>query len=671
MMLPSLQLDDLNWRAMVDAIRSRIAGVSDEQWTLHAPVDPGVTLLELYAHLLEQRVYWLDQVSDPLLTALIALLGAQPRSAQAATTLLEITSANALLARGTVFERREREFPVRFVTEQDVATLPIERIDVTSAFGTTRSSATSQPRWAMQSLTLLPADRSAADVELTLWSRALPTKDQWGKHLSLLIELQTSARIPGSWTTEAVPDVPSPAELSWSYGVAGASSARRFAPEAIVDGTQGLRRSGVVRVTIPEEWSAAQAPLGQLQPLRLRLRTERGSFSSPPRLQRIVPNVTTAAHALPVSMSWEQIETQVRHWLPLPDLQLQLGDRSPPLEDSVSLRLLGRDGVWREWRPTRDFARHGPADPVLMVDRVANCLRFGDGLTARLPVLRAGPGPKAELHYLAGGGDVGNVGSNLSWIAMRPAVAEATNPVPARGGRETETASEARDRVSASLYEPFRAVTAVDYEKLAMGARGIAVARAHAASGVHPSFPCVSVPGAITVFIVPEVPRQEGWQDADHAVKAPLPDPGMLTLVARLLDERRLLTTEVFVRAPVYREVEVTATLAGQPLNPSELTRRLREGLTTYFDALTGGSEGTGWPFGQPVRPSEVAHVLQQLVGEEAQLTHVGLRLFDAKKVDAPFESCVDVAIGAHELIVLRTLNLTLQPSPLRSGGLR
>jgi predicted phage baseplate assembly protein len=671
MMLPSLQLDDLKWRAMVDAIRSRIAGVSDEQWTLHAPVDPGVTLLELYAHLLEQRAYWLDQVSDPLLTALIALLGAEPLSAQAATMMLEITSANAVLARGTVFERREREFPVRFVTDEDVATLPIERIDVTSAFGTTRSAASSQPRWAMQSLTLLPADRAAGNVELTLWSRALPTKEQWGKHLALLVELQTPARIPGSWSTEAVADVPTPAQLTWSYGVAGASSSQPFAPDATVDGTQGLRRSGVVRIAIPEEWSAAQAPLGQLQPLRLQLRTERSSFSSPPRLRRIVPNVVAAAHAVPVSMSWEQMEAQVRHWLPLPGLKLQLAERSPPLEDSVSLRLLGRDGEWREWRPTRDFARHGPADAVFTVDRIANCLRFGDGLTGRLPVLRTGPGPRAELHYLAGGGDVGSVGSNLSWIAMHPAVAEAINPVPARGGRETETAAEARDRVSASLYEPFRAVTAADYEKLAMSSHGIAVARARAATGVHPAFPCVNVPGSITVFIVPEVPRHEGWQNADYSVKTPLPDPGMLTLVSRLFEERRLLTTEVFVRAPVYRAVEVAVTLAGQPLNPAELTQRLREGLTTYFDALSGGSERTGWPFGQPVRPSEVAHVLQQLVGDEAQLTQLGVRLYDEKNLAAPFESCVDVAIGAHELIVLRALNLTLQPSLTSSGGLR
>src|SRR5262245_51269631 len=87
MTLQALHLDDLGWRAMVDAIRGRIAGVSEEEWTLHAPVDPGVTLLELFAYLLEQRIYWLDQVPDALINGLIALLGAQRQPAVAATTL--------------------------------------------------------------------------------------------------------------------------------------------------------------------------------------------------------------------------------------------------------------------------------------------------------------------------------------------------------------------------------------------------------------------------------------------------------------------------------------------------------------------------------------------------------------------------------------------------------
>ena len=68
-------LDDSPGTDDVAAIRRRIPAESGGTWTLHAPVDPGVTLLELYAWLLEQRLYWLDQVPDSFVRAVLRLLG--------------------------------------------------------------------------------------------------------------------------------------------------------------------------------------------------------------------------------------------------------------------------------------------------------------------------------------------------------------------------------------------------------------------------------------------------------------------------------------------------------------------------------------------------------------------------------------------------------------------
>ena len=406
-------------------------------------------------------MYWLDQVSDPLINALIALLGAQPRPAQPATTLLEAMGEQPWLDKGSVFERRERDLPIRLATRDEVALLPVERIDIAGPFGTVSAGRNSQPRWSMQALTLLPADLTSAEVQITLWLRAPPTRDQSGKPLALLLELETPSRIPAGWSVDALDAVPMPATLEWSYSVAGTPARQPFAPKAVNDGTQGLRRSGVVRLEIPERWAPTQAPVNGLASYRLWCKTGRTTYSAPPRLRRVMPNVVAAVHAVPVTVPWAELETQVREWLPLPGLHLRLSDRSPPLESSVTLRLLGRDNTWRDWTPTSDFVRHGPEDAVLTVDRRSNALHFGDGLTGRLPVLRAGAGVKAELRYLAGGGESGNLGSGLNWIATGPKSVEAINPVPVRGGRETETSTEARDRVSASLHEPFRAVTAL------------------------------------------------------------------------------------------------------------------------------------------------------------------------------------------------------------------
>ena len=98
MALDRVVLDDLDWKGMVDAIRRRIPAASDGQWTLHAPVDPGITLLELFAWQLEQRLYRMDQVPDTLNRALLSMLGTRPRRTRYARTVLQLLPGRAAAA---------------------------------------------------------------------------------------------------------------------------------------------------------------------------------------------------------------------------------------------------------------------------------------------------------------------------------------------------------------------------------------------------------------------------------------------------------------------------------------------------------------------------------------------------------------------------------------------
>jgi predicted phage baseplate assembly protein len=306
----------------------------------------------------------------------------------------------------------------------------------------------------------------------------------------------------------------------------------------------------------------------------------------------------------------------------------------------------------------------------VLVDRVFNCLRFGNGLTGRLPVPAKPISGNIELSYLAGGGVAGNLGSGLAWESFDP-LADAVNPVAVRGGLETESAEEARDRIGAEWFARRRAVTVADYEALAIATPGVAVARAKAVPGFHPSFPCATVPGAIGVFVLPDAPRSEGWLHGDRRVPAPGPDPGMLSEVRAHLEEHRLLTAELYVLPARYRMVEVQASLAGAPRDPDAVVERLRDGLTLYLDPLVGGAEGSGWPFGQPVRPSEIAHQLQLLAGEEASVEQVGLRLLDPATPETEFTSCTDAEIAPYELVALHSLSLRWLPPPSDRGGLK
>ena len=118
---------------------------------------------------------------------------------------------------------------------------------------------------------------------------------------------------------------------------------------------------------------------------------------------RLVPNVAVARQVQSVQPDAALIEPQLDGWLKLPGQQLALDRNLPePIEDSVQLELRELDGEWHRWRVTDDLYRHGPEDRVFVVDRPHKLLRFGNGLTGRIPVLAA-PAVSAAARYRAHG----------------------------------------------------------------------------------------------------------------------------------------------------------------------------------------------------------------------------------------------------------------------------
>jgi hypothetical protein len=243
--------------------------------------------------------------------------------------------------------------------------------------------------------------------------------------------------------------------------------------------------------------------------------------------------------------------------------------------------------------------------------------------------------------------------------------------VPAAGGAEAQPLTEARDETAASLKRPTRAVLRRDFEELARSTPGVAIARARAALGLHPEHRC-PVPGAVTVFVVPEVPREEASAANDELresafVAAPVPDPGELDAVRARLDAARLVTTEVFVAPPRYRPVSILVEAEADPLDPAELENRLTASLRSFLDPLTGGDDRAGWPFGEPVRPSALLREAQASLGGDGEVSRVVIGLDG----NAPSQDCQDVAIGEHELVFLDDLRLALRRNAPGRGGLR
>jgi predicted phage baseplate assembly protein len=289
-------------------------------------------------------------------------------------------------------------------------------------------------------------------------------------------------------------------------------------------------------------------------------------------------------------------------------------------------------------------------------------LRFGDGLTGRVPVLFKADGANVRVQYCVGGGSAGNLGDSRDWEGVTQQDLKATNVVPAEGGEEPETIAKARERAAGVLKRSHRAITREDYEELALTTPGVAIKRAHAAVGFHPDFPCAKVPGAVTVFLVPDAPREDvetDWLETAF-VAAPVADPGALEAVRARLGMARLVASEVFVRTPRYRPVALTVTVEGDPADPSRIREQIRERLQDFLDPLIGGDKKMGWPFGEPLRPSALLREAQRALDETAGVIAVSIKLLDTSDAE---EDCSDVAIGEHELVTLREVRVQLRRS--------
>ncbi|MCX4673185.1 hypothetical protein OG453_42255 [Streptomyces sp. NBC_01381] len=696
MTLTPLRLDDLTWGDLVDAVRTRIPADSSGRWTLHAPVDPGMTLLDLQAYLLEQQVYRLDQVPDAVVHAVLRLLGVPgPAPATAAVTVLQIVpqepGTRLRIREGASFSREPgRGTSFHLGHDLDVLPVSVTGLSVRDANGVrdhTADLAAGRP------VPLAGAHVGPARIRVRLSVSGDGFPD--GGTLSLLLALEqpagpwTGNRTPDGWTAAAVPDVPPPVQLLWHYGPVGDVSPLPAA--AVVDGTGGLRRSGLVRLTLPATAAGAERELVFATPA--------ATFAAPPRLLRLSPNSVPAHHAQRVRLE-ESVDGPVVAQLtdrpPLPGFAVILpGDAAGRLID------VGRFALWEsddagsgrayDWTAVPDLAFSGPLDRVFTLDRAFGALRFGDGLTGQIPRPgRPGSGAVLWAEYRLGGGPSSNGGADpavsvparaavpaalLAFPALatfaRPRPGRApgeealpgdwvftggsldTEPpdapctaralVPSEGGAEPETPAAARRRAATALAVVTRAVTAADHEELVLSTSGVAVARAHALVGAHPAHPGRTVPGAVTTLVVPRVPRAPGDSAAPDAVPLPVPDPGALAAVYSRLAAARLLGAGVFVAPPRYRWVRVRVTLAADTVRRQLLDAALRR----HLDPLTGG-DGNGWPFGGVLRPSALLRAAERALAAAGDRTPV--RSVAVALDEGPYESCGDLPLRAGEL---------------------
>lgn len=641
--LAPLSLDDLTYEDLRQMAMRRIPAASGGRWSHHEPVDAGVTLLELFAFLLDQQVFVLDQVPDSMTLALLALLDEEPELTGVARVLVappvpsRVEDAG-LLPAGSGLRPVDQELEsLVFSTRDAVHNLAVESLDV---FSDGISLSDRLDRGASVAVMTNRGGAASLSFEVVL-AQPFEAGDA-GQPLSVGLVLD-APNIAPEWSAEAV-DVSPPVRLDLHWHAAGAGG--QIADWS--DGTGGLRRSGVVRFALPNEAVGADV-------LRFTLSTHEAEYAIPPKLRDVFFGATIAEHRHGVDVPVVALDTpaptalqahlieSARNMLPISSQVLALPQEwAPALSDSIVLRLGDRTGAVHTWHPTPDLLPHGPEDRVFRFDREAGVLSFGDGYAGRVPAPVTAIGISLEV----GGGPAGNHSAGLMWQSLgdnRPLV----SADQARGGRAAETLDEARARVASNLGARFRAVTRADYKTLVETTEGIGAHRAFVLPGFDPSFPCVEIADSVTVFVVP----RSGIEVVDPAT-----DEGALETIRNRLEAARLLTTRVFVRLPVFRPVGVHIEISAAQGDAAGFADMLRPVMTRYLHPALGGPDQTGWAFGGALRPSELRRVCSKALEGEAHIERLEVTLIDSGAV----EDCTELGIGAAELVYLDTLSVAI-----------
>lgn len=283
---------------------------------------------------------------------------------------------------------------------------------------------------------------------------------------------------------------------------------------------------------------------------------------------------------------------------------------TPVIPSSLRLEVEDIDAVWRLWQQTDDLLAANDSDEVFTLDPESGQIRFGDGLHGARPQ----PGRRIRASYEYGGGTRGNVGIGAIKTSPNEKLQggyKIENPIPTWGGDPGETVAEGEKNIPLFFRTRDRLVTSQDFVDITRRAPGVDVGRVEVLPLFHPDRLNEAAAGIVTLMVVP----------AFDSVRPLWPSPNRIFLrkVCDYLDARRLLTTEIHVRGPVYVPVYVSV---GLEVRAGFFRDKVIEAVTArlpqYLSALPpGGPEGKGWPINKRLMKKDLEAVITRVPGVE------------------------------------------------------
>lgn len=619
-------------------LRSRIPRYNPA-WTNYNDSDPGITLLQLFSWLAETTLHRMNGLPRKNYLKFAQLLGLQLRPARPATVSLAFTAKPAeppatIRARSR-FAATAEGGPVTFETVRD-----LDVIGAPLAAAIVLSGAALEPLdppGGAAGRVFYPFGRiPEANNALYLGFKPNPNNPRPFPRRMTFLALRPAADTAGSPVQAGTPriDLIPPVDLVWEFRPSATQDVWDRLPAT--DDTAAFTRDGYIYVDGPDAIEPSVDPLmsamvsDRLYWLRVRLDAKSYPEGRPPRLEFFLPNAVDAT-----SLVTER-ETVLGTSSGRGGQQFSLPERPvDPGSLEIEVRLGGNVTRWQ--RKDDLFGSKG-TDRHFVLDPNAGRVTFGDGTEGDIPLAEA---TVVAVVWRHGGGAAGNVAAGAVKTIVTPVagIEKVTNPRAAAGGANEQTIEEFLRDAPRELQTAGRAVTAKDFEAMAQQISGVKKARA--IGGKHPDFPGIEVPGAVTVLVVP-----------DSTERRPRTSTELIRSVARHLDAKRLLTSEVHVASPDFIEIRVEARLFAPPDAAfDEVARSARERLDRFLSPLT-------WEFGTNVSPAAIYRALLGSPEEKSLVRSVEdlLIYVNAAPHDAgrPVEVADDALVypGEHLIVV-------------------
>ncbi|MGW2648695.1 putative baseplate assembly protein [Streptomyces sp. NPDC001393] len=650
MALPSPNLDDRRFQQLVDEAKRYVQQRAPE-WTDHNVSDPGVTLIETFAYIVDQLLYRLNRVPDKNYTAFLDLLGIRlfPPAAAGAEVDFWLSAPQpdtVTLPPGTEVTTGdgEAEEPVVFATTDELRIVPSELNRLVTAPRTGEQTDRTRELGEGRDVRCFQTAPEPGDAVLFGLPTAVPR---------CIVAVRLDSRVEGVGVDPRQPP------LVWEAWDGG----RWLVCETGSDTTGGLNRPGEVIVHVPAGHTASVIGGTRAGWLRCRVtEPEPGQpfYAESPTVREA--SVFTVGGTIAVEHAETVTDVPLGTSEGVPGQTFRLG-RPPVLLDGEPpvVEVSSADG-WQRWSVVEHFGRSAPDDRHVRVDATTGEFTFPPALREPDGTLRlCGAVPEKGAHirvsrYRTGGGQAGNVARGAISVLRSsvPYVARVTNREAARGGVEGETVANAKLRAPDALRMQDRAVTAEDYEIISRQAAP-SVRRVRC-------LPAAEGAAAVRVLVVPDAVADDGDRLRFEQL---IPSDQVLAAITESLDERRLIGTRLVVEPPVYQGVTVVARLAAAPEDTDRVRDAALAALFGYLNPLHGGPDGTGWPFGRPVQYGEIFGLLQRATGN-ALVEEI--RLFAADPITGRRGTPVDrIDVAAGALVFSYQHQVVVQP--LEPGG--